>query len=222
MIRAVLFDFDYTLGNSEEGIILSANYALREMGHPEAERDAIRRTIGLTLPNTYTTLTGDETPARREQFMQLFMHRADEVMTPSTQLYDGVLDMLTALKARGIAIGIVTTKYVFRIEGIFDKYHARHLLDLIVGGDSVKAKKPDPEGVLYALDTLGLQKDEVLYVGDSVVDAKTAAAAAVPFCAVLTGTTTAADFAPYEALCIAQTAVEGCHRLISQERNENS
>ncbi len=217
MIQAVLFDFDYTLGNSEEGIILSANYALTEMGHPEAERDAIRHTIGLTLPNTYTVLTGDDTPAHRDRFMALFMQRADDVMTASSLLYDGVLDMLRSLKQQGLAIGIVTTKYAYRIEGIFDKYGARHLLDLIVGGDSVKAKKPDPEGVRYALDTLGLQKDEVLYVGDSVVDAKTAVAAGVPFCAVLTGTTPAEDFAPFTPLCIAETAVAGIEQLLKKE-----
>jgi hypothetical protein len=50
MFKAILFDFDYTLGNSEEGIILSSNYALTQMGYPEAERDAICRTIGLTSP----------------------------------------------------------------------------------------------------------------------------------------------------------------------------
>ena len=214
MFKAVLFDFDYTLGNSEEGIILSSNYALTQMGYPEAERDAIRRTIGLTLPHSYTVLTGDENAERAQEFMRLFMLRADDVMTANTVLYDGVLDMLRAIKERGLAIGIVTTKYAYRIEAIFDKYHARDLLDLIIGGDSVKAKKPDPEGVLYALNALQLQKHEVLYVGDSVVDAKTAEAAAVPFCAVLTGTTPAEDFAPYGALCVAPTAVEGCEQLL--------
>ncbi|MBQ7337946.1 MAG: HAD-IA family hydrolase [Clostridia bacterium] len=217
MIKAVLFDFDYTLGNSEEGIILSANYALNAMGLAAAERDAIRRTIGLTLPHTYAALTGDDDAQRAEQFTAHFMHRADEVMTESTVLYDGVLDTLAALKSRGIAIGIVTTKYSFRIDRIFAKYNARHLLDLIVGGDNVKAKKPDPEGVLYAMDALHLTRGEVLYVGDSTVDAKTAAAANIPLCAVLTGTTTAEEFAPFAPLYIADTAVAGCRRLILSE-----
>lgn len=214
MYKAVLFDFDYTLGNSEEGIILSANGALEQMGHPAADRDAIRRTIGLTLPHTYVALTGDKDEQNAAQFMALFMQHANHVMTESTRLYDGVLDLLHILKARGIAIGIITTKYVFRIEAIFEKYGARHLLDLIVGGDSVKAKKPDPEGMLLALETLGLQKQEVLYVGDNVIDAKTAAAAGVPFCAVLTGTTTKEELAPYAPLCIADTAVQGCEQLV--------
>ena len=222
MYKAVLFDFDYTLGNSEEGIILSANYALTAMGHPEADRDAIRRTIGLTLPRTYTVLTGDDNEQNAALFMTHFMEHADHVMTASSQLYSGVLEMLRELKSRDIVIGLVTTKYAYRIDGIFEKYAARDLLDLIVGGDSVKAKKPDPEGVLYALRMLGLQKEEVLYVGDSVVDAKTAQAAGVPFCAVLTGTTTAQELSPYAPLCIAPTAVQGCEKLILNERISES
>ena len=222
MFKAILFDFDYTLGNSEEGIILSSNYALTQMGYPGAERDAICRTIGLTLPKTYTVLTGDENAERAQEFMRLFMLRADDVMTANTVLYDGVLDMLRAIKERGMKIAIVTTKYAYRIEAIFDKYNARDLLDLIIGADCVKAKKPDPEGVLYALHTFGLQKGEALYVGDSVVDAKTAQAAEVPFCAVLTGTTPAEDFEPYPALCVAPTAVEGCEKLIFGAEGTNT
>ena len=217
MLKAILFDFDYTLGNSEEGIILSSNYALVTMGYPEASREAICRTIGLTLPHTYTVLTGDDNPERAQEFMRLFMLRADDVMTANTRLYDGVLDMLRDIKSRGMAIGIVTTKYAYRIDAIFEKYHARDLLDIVVGADSVKAKKPDPEGALLAMTTLGVQKDEVLYVGDSVVDAKTAQAAGVSFCAVLTGTTPAEDFAPYPALCIADTAVTGLEKVLSKE-----
>jgi phosphoglycolate phosphatase len=184
------------------------------MGHPAAERDAIRRTIVLTLPKTYTALTGDENADRAQEFMRLFMLRADEVMTANSTLYDGVLDTLRRIKESGMSIAIVTTKYAYRIEAIFDKYESRDLLDLSIGADCVKAKKPDPEGVLYALNTFGLQKDEVLYVGDNTVDAKTALAAGVPFCAVLTGTTPAEDFAPYPKLCIADTAVQGCEKLL--------
>lgn len=58
--QAVIFDFDYTLGDSTEGIITSANYALEKMGCKSAEREAIRRTIGLSLQETYIALTGDK------------------------------------------------------------------------------------------------------------------------------------------------------------------
>ena len=77
-------------------------------------------------------------------------------------------------------------------------------LDIIVGGDDVKTPKPDPEGLLYAIDHLGLDKRDILYVGDSVVDAKTAQSAEVDFAGVLTGTTSAKDFASYDSVCIAK------------------
>jgi phosphoglycolate phosphatase len=72
------------------------------------------------------------------------------------------------------------------------------LVDLIVGSDDVKIEKPNPEGLLWSIDALQLEKNEVLYVGDSVVDAKTAENAEVDFAGVLTGTTTKSDFAKYK------------------------
>lgn len=60
---------------------------------------------------------------------------------------------------------------------------------MIVGGDEVKYPKPDPQGVFHVLGEWDLSKDEVLYVGDSLVDARTAQAAGVDFAGVTTGTT---------------------------------
>ena len=55
--RAVLFDFDYTLGDSTKGIVLSANAALQRMGLEAQSEEAIRRTVGLSLRDTYRALT---------------------------------------------------------------------------------------------------------------------------------------------------------------------
>ncbi len=72
---------------------------------------------------------------------------------------------------------------------------------MIVGGEDVTCEKPDPEGLLKAVETLGRDKQDVLYVGDSLVDAKTAQSAGVDFAAVLTGTTK--DFSDYYNAVIA-------------------
>ena len=68
MVKAVIFDFDYTLGDSSNGIALSINYALERLGYEAQKMDAIRKTIGLSLKETFFTLTssGDENEA--EQF----------------------------------------------------------------------------------------------------------------------------------------------------------
>ena len=78
------------------------------------------------------------------------------------------------------------------------------LIDIIVGAEDVKASKPNPEGLLWTLERLGLKKEEVLYVGDSYVDAKTAENANVGFAAVLTGTTTREEFSNYNCMYIGE------------------
>jgi phosphoglycolate phosphatase len=73
------------------------------------------------------------------------------------------------------------------------------LVDIIVGGEDVKIPKPSPEGLLLAISYLNAHRDKVLFIGDSLVDAKTAMAANVDFAAVTTGTTIETDFSgcPY-------------------------
>lgn len=206
--KAVIFDFDYTLGDSTNGIIASANYALEKMGYKQAERESIRKTIGLSLPETYVALTGDKKPEKGEEFRSYFVEKADEIMTDNSELYPDAKKVLDFLKQNGIKVAVVTTKFDYRIEGILEKCHAKEYVEMIVGGNNVANPKPDPEGVLKVLKEWNLDKSEVLYVGDSLVDAKTAEHAGVPFAGVTTGTTTIEDFRDYDNVGIFQNLSE--------------
>lgn len=207
-MKAVLFDFDYTLGDSTNGIVESVNYALEKMAYQKRETTEICKTIGLSLRETYKTLTEDEKEAHAEKFAALFKEKADLVMVANTTLYDGVTDMLDRLRKMGYRTGIVTTKYHDRIEQILRQYEVQDKIDVIVGGDDVRRQKPDPEGILYAARALGVCADEILYVGDSLTDARAAESAKVGFAAVLTGTTCMEEFAPFPHVCIASCVDE--------------
>lgn len=196
-VKAVLFDFDYTLGDSTEGIVTCIQYALHRLGKEPAFRQDIIKTIGYRLQDAYRMLVKEGSTQESEQFKSYFMEKADEVMARDTRLYDGVLCLLMEMRKQGIKLGIVTTKYKFRIQEILKKYQAETYVDVIIGGDSVTKEKPEPEGVNLACELLQVKKEEVLYVGDSLVDAKTAMAAKVPFVAVTTGTTEREDFQTY-------------------------
>ena len=204
MYKAYIFDFDYTLGDSTDGIVQSALYALSKLGEQPRTREEIRKTIGLSLQETYFTLAGNKDEEKAELFTKYFKEKSDGVMVASTQIYESVKQVLGNLREKGCKIGIVTTKYHYRIDAILEKFDMTDMVDMIVGGDEVKTPKPDPEGLLYAIIQLGLDKRDILYVGDSVVDAKTAQSAEVDFAGVLTGTTSAKDFASYDSVCIAK------------------
>lgn len=204
MKKAIIFDFDYTLGDSTNGIALSVNYALEQLGYAHKNVDDIKKTIGLSLKETYFVLTVNDNPAEAEQFAKLFKEKADEVMVENTELYEGVIELLQQLRAKGYKTAIVTTKFHYRIEQILSKFEANDLVDLIVGAEDVKVEKPNPEGLLWAIEHLKLEKEEVLYVGDSLVDARTAENAGVDFVAVLTGTTTVEEFEKHSHVFIGE------------------
>ncbi len=196
-MEAIIFDFDYTLGDTTNGIVLSAQYALEQMGEEEKGYEAIKKTIGLSLSETYKALTGNMDEARADRFFDLFKEKADEVMVDSAQLYPGVKEMLVNLREKGYRIGIVTTKFAYRVRNIMKKFDAEELLDVVIGVGDVTKVKPDPEGVLLAVKQLGVKVEDALYVGDSYVDAKAAEAAGMRFAGVLTGTTTREEFLKY-------------------------
>lgn len=208
MLKAIIFDFDYTLGDSTNGIALSINYALEKLGYKREELETIKKTIGLSLKDTYRELTQMDNLEEAELFSQLFKEKADQVMVENTQLYKGVKKVLGNLHEKGYKIAIVTTKFHYRIEQILTKFDATKWIDLIVGGEDVKEAKPNPEGLLYAITQLQVERDEILYVGDSLVDAKTAQNAGVDFAAVLTGTTTREEFDDFDKVFVGDSIEE--------------
>jgi phosphoglycolate phosphatase len=197
--HAVLFDFDFTLADSTLGAVACVNYALDEMALPRAEPKAIRATIGLGLAATLASLTGLTAPALANTFSRNFVKQADRSMVELTSVFPEVAQTIEQLKNAGIRTGIVSTKFRYRIEKILARDGLLDGFDILVGGEDVANHKPDPEGLLKALDKLGVRTNDSLYIGDHPVDAQAAAAAKIPFAAVLTGTAVRKDFEPWPA-----------------------
>ena len=143
-LKAVLFDFDYTLADSSVGVIDCVRHAQRRMGLDLSGEEEIRRTIGLSVPDIVAALNGEAERPRSEEFGRLFLERADRVMAAGTVVYDAVPGVLEDLHARGVVCGIASTKYRYRIEGILDREGLRHLVGAVVGAEDVTEHKPDP------------------------------------------------------------------------------
>ncbi len=203
-MKAVLFDFDYTLADSSEAIVECVNFALAGMGLPQAPPEEICRGIGLGLAEIFRRLTGLDGDLAGE-FRRRFIERADEIMSEGTHVYPWVPDTLRRLAERGLRLGIVSTKRRHRIAGVLERDGLAPLFATIVGADMVERLKPDPEPLLLALDHLGIGRDEALYVGDSLTDARTAAAAGVAFAGVLTGTTPREELASLGAVAVLES-----------------
>ncbi len=188
--RAVVFDFDLTLADSTPAGIECSNHALAAMGFATAEPERVRHTIGLTLPHAFRALTGNADPRLEGAYARHFVDRANEVMVARTEIYPEVPETLVTLRGAGVRIGIVSTKFRYRIEAILAKKRITDAVDVIVGGEDVTQHKPDPEGLLRALSTLRVSPRQAVYVGDHPIDAEVAARAGTPFVAVRTGVST--------------------------------
>jgi phosphoglycolate phosphatase len=119
---------------------------------------------------------------------------SDKYMTPNTTLLRGARECVHRMKSTGLRVGVVSTKYRFRIEEILARDGLLEGFDGIVGGDDVHLPKPDPEGLRALVERLDVGLGATVWVGDSTVDAELAQRAGVDVIAVLTGTTAKADF----------------------------
>jgi len=200
--QAVVFDFDYTLADSSRGAIDCINFALAEMGLAQVSAEAACRTIGLSLHETFLTLGEHHEPQRCDEFHQLFVRRAEEVMSKLTVLYDTVPPMVEALREGGLKLAIVSTKYRRRISEVLRREALLHGFEVVIGGEDVEQHKPHPQGLFEAIEKLECSPESVVYVGDSVVDAELAKRAGVPLIVVLSGVTPRTQFDTYEPLAV--------------------
>lgn len=203
-----LFDFDYTLADSSRGIVMCYRNVLERHHHTGITDETIKRTIGKTLQESFSIMTGITDADILEMYRKEYVKEADTHMTANTFLFPETIEVLTRLKTNGAKLGIISTKYRYRIMELLGKKLPENFLDIIVGGEDVQHPKPAPEGVLFAIGHLGCRKEDVLYVGDSTVDAETAQAAQVDFAGVLHGATTYDELAAYPHVAIMKTLAE--------------
>ena len=200
-VQTIIFDFDYTLVDSAQGTIDGVNFAFEKMGLPIASDNAVRRTIGLSLPDILTALAGDAYAKSVDEFTRLFLQRADETMVALAEFYPVVPQTVKALRELGIRLAIVSQKTRRYIQPILEKENLLEPFGVIVGGGDA-AFKPDPEGLLLAVAQTGSIAANCLYVRDSVTDAETARRADIAFIAVLSGVTPRTAFESYDTYAI--------------------
>lgn len=187
--KLYLFDFDYTLADSSRGIVMCFQDVLKRNGYRDIDDETIKRTIGLTLEQAFSSMTGEKDPSVLARWRKEYVAAADRVMNDATRLFEEVPEMFESLRKQGAKIGIISTKYRYRIEDFLLRHFEQLPVDLIIGGEDVSSAKPSPEGINAALNRLNVSAEDTLYCGDSTVDGATAQNAGVDFMGVLHGVT---------------------------------
>ena len=217
--QTYLFDFDYTLADSSKGIVMCYRNVLERHVHTGISDEQIKRTIGKTLVDSFAILSGITDTDTLEIYRKEYVKEADKYMTANTRLFPETAEVLTRLKAQGAKIGIISTKYRYRIMELLGHALPQGTIDLIVGGEDVQTPKPSPEGVFIALEKLHTEKASTLYIGDSIVDAETAQAAGTDFAGVLHGTTTGAKRAKKSPKAHTKTDTSSQEKLFGEIQN---
>ena len=206
--KAYIFDFDLTLADSSKGILICFKHTLSEFGYPIPSDKEIYNTIGMTLVDAFDVLTGIPNNSQREEMRLVYVKKADEEMVRNTFFYDNTLAILQTLQNAGVKVGIVSTKFRYRIEDTFKYQGGSFPVDEIVGGEDVFNAKPSPDGLNIIIERLKVDRCDVLYIGDSYIDAETAQNAGVDFAGVTTGSTSKIDFERYPHIYIGKDLLD--------------
>ena len=189
--EAIIWDLDGTLVDSVPGIAQALNSLLRENGHAALEEDVVRSMIGngvaRLVERGFTTAGQRPDEETLSALVQRFMLFYSKCLTERVQLYPGVREILGYCATAGIRQGICTNKPAAPTDVILEHFTIRSHFDVVVGGDTANAKKPDPLPLQFCLDALNVAASDCLMIGDSAVDVATARAIGMPVAVVCHG-----------------------------------
>ena len=188
MYKVFIFDLDGTLLDTLQDLADSVNYALRQYQMPEHSTDDIRRFVGngVRLLMERAVPQGAENP-RFEAVFDCFRQYYMQHSLDTTRPYDGILETIHELKARGCRMAVVSNKMMAATQELVRHFFPE--IEVAIGEHEAAGirKKPAPDTVYEALRQLGVTKEEAVYVGDSDVDFNTARNAGLPCISVLWG-----------------------------------
>lgn len=180
----LVFDLDYTLLDSSEGIIYCFNQARRRAGEPEVEPEKLKARIGLPIEEGFRVFGSKDPEAMRDLFRKI---ARDGAMAERSFLLPGVAEAVPELKRRGYRLAVCSTKSHAEIVRVLDHLGLAHHFEEFVGSDEVEHPKPAPDSLLLVMKRLRARPDKTVYVGDHVVDIQAAGGAGVRVIAVLGG-----------------------------------
>ena len=198
----IIFDLDGTLLNTINDLGYACNYALDKAGYPTFPIEAYPAKVGNGINNLIRRAL-PETERTEENILRVreyFVPYYNEHNCDYTRPYDGIQEVLAALKAQGHHLAVASNKYQAATEKIVNHFFSG-LFDVILGEREGVERKPNPQIVFDILNALSEQRERsfdfllsTLYIGDSLVDYETAKNANVPFVACSWG------FVPREKL----------------------
>lgn len=173
-IQTVIFDLDGTLLYSLEDLKDSVNFVMKKHGFREYTIDEVREAIGNGVRLLMERILPKDIDKNLfEECLSEFKENYSKNMYNKTKPYDGVLDMLKALREEGYKIAVLSNKFDSAVKELSKKYFGE-LVDLAVGQKEGVKEKPSPLGIQEIAKELDTDVETCIMVGDSEVDIQTA------------------------------------------------
>lgn len=174
MKHAVIFDLDGTLLNTLGDLRAATNHALEVRGLPPHSMEEIRQFVGNGIRLLICRAMPEGTPeaeidAALDDFKAYYAAHIHDRTVP----YDGIPQLLTALRKRGIKVAVLSNKIDSASQQLIE-YFFPGKTDVVFGEHVGVPRKPDPTSCRMVMQQLGVQPEQVLYVGDSGTDMQTA------------------------------------------------
>ncbi|MFP3219987.1 MAG: HAD family hydrolase [Candidatus Marsarchaeota archaeon] len=185
MIRAIAFDMDGTLVDSEDAVVRQLTDYAKSLGLKPLPREELVKLIGKTDREIAATIVGKDETAISEA-MRWFNESHDEYYGKYARLFDGVRQCLTDLKSRGQKLALVSNATAEIVAKFIQWSQLGELFDTWVAADDIPGK-PAPDMLLKAASDMGVSPDDMVYIGDTPYDVMAARSAGAVSVAVCSG-----------------------------------
>jgi phosphoglycolate phosphatase len=183
--RAVAVDLDGTLLDTLPDIAQAADRMLTDLGRPAAGEARVRGYIGRGIPRLVKRLLtgelhGEPDEASFQRALPLFEQHYRDTFVQHSRPFPGVAEGLERMRGAGLRLACVTNKAQSFTLPLLDQTGLAGYFDLVVSGDSLPRKKPDPLPLQHIAQRFGVAPAELLLIGDSDNDTECARAAGCP------------------------------------------
>ena len=204
----IIFDLDGTLSNSGEGITKSVQYALAKMGIKEDDLDNLRHFVGPPMKEEMM-LSYNFTDGQAAEAVAFYRERYTPIGIYETSLYDGVIELLRALKENDKIIAIATSKPQKMAEEVLEYLKIDSYFDFVMGADMIGGKQSKEDVLNALLDMLPIKdKAKMLMVGDTKFDVIGANALNIGCIGVSYGYGDIKEMLEYGAIAVIDKALE--------------
>ncbi len=170
---AVFFDLDGTVLDTLQNITDAVNHTMRHFGLREFSLQTLKPHLGWGVDYLMKQLIPELTDAEIAEILAYYRPYYAAHTTDRVRPYDGILPMMEQLREQGLALALISNKPDSAVQPLMDLYF-RNLLSYTIGEQPGIARKPAPDMLQKAADTVGTKLSRCLYVGDTEVDIQTA------------------------------------------------